>query len=192
MKEFKTPLDSFIGGWYIPEKVCDDLILFQKNHLNELIKGECNHEGERKANPKLKDSLDLHVSFDNYDPPLNIYREYLQQCLEKYVERYPILINSDFFNVNTNYNIQYYPPGGGFKFWHCESAGKKTAFRNLVFMTYLNNVENAGTKFKYQKITTPCVKGLTFIWPSAFTHTHKGVVNEEKEKYIVTGWYTYK
>jgi hypothetical protein len=28
MKEEKFKLDSFIGGWYIDEKICDDLISF--------------------------------------------------------------------------------------------------------------------------------------------------------------------
>ena len=34
MKKFKTPLESFIGGWYIPEKVCDNLVklLYQKGY----------------------------------------------------------------------------------------------------------------------------------------------------------------
>ena len=31
-KEYKLPLNTFIGGWYIPEKICDDLIYyFDKN-----------------------------------------------------------------------------------------------------------------------------------------------------------------
>ena len=54
-------------------------------------------------------------------------------------------------------------------------------------MTYLNDLEKGGTEFKYQKITTPSKKGLTLIWPTDFTHTHKSeIVN--KEKIIITGW----
>ena len=33
--------------------------------------------------------------------------------------------------------------------------------RCLVFMTYLNDVPDAGTHFKYQDLTTPAEKGLT-------------------------------
>ena len=58
-------------------------------------------------------------------------------------------------------------------------------------MTYLNTVDNAGTEFYYQKLKIPCKKGLTLIWPSDFTHTHKGIINEKKEKYILTGWLNY-
>ena len=55
-------------------------------------------------------------------------------------------------------------------------------------MTYLNDAENAGTEFFYQKLSLPCKKGLTVIWPSDWTHTHKGIINEKQSKTIVTGW----
>ena len=63
--------------------------------------------------------------------------------------------------------------------------------RILVFMTYLNDVKDGGTEFLYQKLTTPAKKGLTLIWPTDFTHTHRGVISQTKEKYIATGWYAY-
>ena len=31
MKEYKLPLDSFIGGWFLPTKVCDELVSYYKN-----------------------------------------------------------------------------------------------------------------------------------------------------------------
>ena len=83
-------------------------------------------------------------------------------------------------------------PGDGFYKWHMENGGVgNSKFRHLVFMTYLNTLNNAGTEFYYQKTTTPCEKGLTIIWPSAWTHTHKGVINNDGEKYIITGWYSF-
>ena len=63
--------------------------------------------------------------------------------------------------------------------------------RHLVFMTYLNTVKNAGTEFKYQKLKTNAVKGKTVIWPAAWTHTHKGIVSDKKEKIIITGWFSF-
>ena len=55
-------------------------------------------------------------------------------------------------------------------------------------MTYLNNVKNGGTYFKYQNLKTKAKKGLTLIWPTDFTHVHQGIISKET-KYIVTGWY---
>ena len=31
MKEYKLPLDSFIGGWFIDKTVCDDLVKYFKD-----------------------------------------------------------------------------------------------------------------------------------------------------------------
>ena len=58
-------------------------------------------------------------------------------------------------------------------------------------MTYLNDVENGGTEFKFQNITTPAKKGLTLIWPAGWTHVHRGQISNKKEKYIITGWYAF-
>ena len=51
-------------------------------------------------------------------------------------------------------------------------------------MTYLNTVPNAGTEWLYQKYKTEAIKGLSVIWPSDFTHTHRGIINKDNEKQI--------
>ena len=64
--------------------------------------------------------------------------------------------------------------------------------RHLVFMTYLNDVENGGTEFYYYPdLNIQARKGLTLIWPAGWTHTHKGVISNVEEKTIVTGWYSF-
>jgi hypothetical protein len=82
-------------------------------------------------------------------------------------------------------------PGEGFYEWHCERGGYPASHRVLVYMTYLNDVENGGTEFKFQKIKIDAKKGLTLIWPSDFTHTHRGIISNEEEKYIITGWFSF-
>jgi len=62
--------------------------------------------------------------------------------------------------------------------------------RLFAFMTYLNDVPDGGTEFLYQNMTVRAEKGLTLIWPSAWTHMHRGRVSNTKEKYIITGWYS--
>jgi hypothetical protein len=57
-------------------------------------------------------------------------------------------------------------------------------------MTYLNTVTDGGeTEFFWQKIKVKPEKGLTLIWPSDFTHTHRGIPSPSQKKYIVTGWF---
>ena len=191
LKEHKFPYASFIGGWFIPNKICDDLIDYFKKNKKNSFKGEVLTGSIKNINKDIKDSFDLPIQNNNFDYPFNEYRENLQKCLNEYLKKYPDANESDRFNVSNPYNIQYYSANGGFKIWHYESCGKMTCARNLVFMTYLNNVKNAGTEFKYQGIKTECKKGLTLIWPSAFTHTHRGIINKKNEKYIITGWYSY-
>ena len=55
-------------------------------------------------------------------------------------------------------------------------------------MTYLNDVEDGGeTQWLYQGKLVKPKKGLTAIWPTDFTHTHRGVVSPTQRKTIVTG-----
>ena len=108
-----------------------------------------------------------------------------------YAEKFSYIKKNAHFNIREVLNFQHYPIGGGFKVWHCERTGPKRNNRILVFMTYLNTVKNGGTIFKYQNITIPCIKGLTLIWPTDFTHLHKGQISKTKEKYIITGWYNF-
>ena len=54
------------------------------------------------------------------------------------------------------------------------------------------HVTEGGTEFKYQKLKTDAKCGLTLIWPTDFTHMHRGVISKNETKYIITGWYGYE
>jgi len=191
IKKEKFLYNSFIGGWYIPNQICDDLIDYFKKNKQRHIEGTIGYKENAKVDKNVKDSIDLGIDPSTSFYPFNEYMKNLQICLNEYLKKYPDANNSARFNINQFYNIQYYPSKAGFKKWHYESMDKDSSKRNLVFMTYLNDVKNAGTEFKYQKIKTECKKGLTLIWPSSFTHTHRGIINKKNEKYIITGWYSY-
>ena len=48
-----------------------------------------------------------------------------------------------------------------------KGAGQPEGSRHLVFMTYLNDVSDAGgTEFYHQGLVVQPVKGLTLLWPS--------------------------
>ena len=73
--------------------------------------------------------------------------------------------------------------------WHYERNSYQSDQRALVFMTYLNDVDDGGeTEFKFQNIKFKPERGKTLIWPTDFTHTHRGVVSKTEHKYITTGW----
>ena len=193
LKEHDFPYDSFVGGWYIPEHICDGMLEYYYENINDVSAGVVNGDkgGPPKIENSIKDSLDLSISPKDTNNYTTAYRSYLDDCLTNYCEKYEFVDKNYFFNLNINYNIQKYKVGGGFKRWHFERSHPVGTTRILVFMTYLNDVEDGGTEFYYQKLQTPAKKGLTLIWPTDFTHTHKGIISQTKEKYIVTGWYTY-
>ena len=195
LKEHKFPKESFIGGWYIPEHICDCIIQFYYDHKKYGHRGLVGSYEKKQAeqiNLKVKDSFDLSVPPSNGHFYTEVYEEYLSDCLSNYLNRYNSINANWWFGLNTDYNIQHYKIGGGFKKWHFErTSPAKQSNRVLVFMTYLNNVEDGGTEFLYQGVKTKAKKGLTLIWPTDFTHTHRGIISKTNEKYIATGWYTY-
>jgi hypothetical protein len=57
-------------------------------------------------------------------------------------------------------------------------------------MVYLNTVNDGGhTEFYYQNHFEDPVQGKLVIWPSDWTHLHRGIVSETETKYILTGWF---
>ena len=192
MKRFKLPKKAaHIGAWIMPHNIIDDIYDYWNNPTNGEIKSKGRY-GKQKISPSTKDSIDLSISPNNFDKPWDTYRKYLQDCVDDYLLQYPDADKVVPFNLLENYNLQWYPKGGGFKSWHHENAGDvRGIHRHLVFMTYIDDVPEAGTAFKYQDIVTPCVKGLTLIWPAGWTHTHKSQVTMKHEKRIITGWYNY-
>ena len=85
--------------------------------------------------------------------------------------------------MHSIFNIQKYPVGGGFKVWHSERGiDKEYLYRHLVWMTFLTDNPAGGTEFIYQDKYIAAEKGKTLIWPSDWTHTHRGKVDTTKEK----------
>jgi len=188
MKEHKIPKESFILGRYIPEKICDDILNIFKKNKKYASPGTV---GFREIKPDYKISLDLglHAS----DSGLVEYNVCLNEIIKEYedIYKFEMLGIQQFNNIKENINIQYYKPNEGFFKYHTERTHSNVASRCLVFMTYLNDVPNGGTEFLFQKLKVPAKKGLTLIWPTDFTHAHRGIVSKTNEKYIITGWFNY-
>ena len=193
MNEYYFDETTFIGGWFIEEQICDDIVKFfyANEQAHQVGKAYTKENGHDTVNKDVKDSKEIYISKQHVYHPFFHYRVRLQNCLKKYIEKYPNANNIAPYDIWEDYNVQWYPKGGGFKQWHSESGTPDRAVRQLVFMTYLNDVEDGGTEFLHQKITCPSKKGLTIIWPAGWTHMHRGQISYTEEKMIVTGWYSY-
>ena len=185
--------ENFIREYFVEEKICDDLIDYYKKNSEKITEGNVEHYNKiaDEIDKEIKDCYQLTIHFNNTDQQIYNYRIALDKIITSYIKEFKQVDSIGKFNITTNFNIQHYKSGGGFKKWHCERGGKSTMGRLLVFMTYLNDVDDGGTDFLYQNLTTQAKKGKTIIWPAEWTHTHKGQISEKKEKYIVTGWYNF-
>lgn len=171
--------DSFIQGWYVPEELADNIL----NEVKQFY-------------------IDKKMRL--LDPPHNYFYSNFNNLSAKIQESFIINLNQIVLEYEKNYkdldvlnyklynhlNVQYWEPGKHYSDWHFEIAnGEEQIYRNLVFMTYLNDIELGGeTEFSFQKCKIKPRKGLTVIWPANWTHRHKGVITQE-EKYAITGWF---
>ena len=184
--EIDFKITDFIMGWEYDHKIIDELVeYFMKNkHLWS--------DGKTDAgvNKEWKDSQDCNIK-PRFDHPFKNYFECLQKSFMEYWQKYNCNVFMQQVKIIEGMNFQYYKPGAGYKKWHCERTGPSSTKRVLVFMTFLNDVPDGGTEFLYQNLTIPAKKGLTIIWPSDFTHVHRGQITKENEKMIFTGWFSY-
>ena len=74
MKEYEIDYGSFIGGWYIPEDVCDDVIDLYNSEKENWIDGECGHN---EVNYNYKKSTEMHINPPDYSKKLSATIEML-------------------------------------------------------------------------------------------------------------------
>ena len=162
--------------------LCDDLIMYYNSNT------EFKQRGLSDGGDKT--STDVVVHTTSTDKTILKYLDFLRNSVSGYREKYDAFTFP--LGFSEPYLIQHYEPGEGFLSWHCERAGHQTHQRALVFMTYLNDVTDGGeTQWLYQGKQIQPKKGLTAIWPTDFTHTHRGVVSPTQPKTIATGWFNF-
>lgn len=185
-------LDNFILGWYMDDTtVCDKLIDYFYSNTSDKKTGIV---GGNTVDKNLKDSTDVMITRNINFNGLNEYYKILQDLSVKYYTRYDSSLTIVPWGLVEPFNIQHYDPNGGFFVWHSERNryADQSALRHLVFMTYLNDVTDQGeTEFMNQKLKIRPEKGLTLIWPTDWTFTHRGIASPTQEKMITTGWFSF-
>ena len=149
-----------------------------------------------KINLRHKKSWQVPGKFTRFNLgtlPTRLLGSVLTEYVPQYKKKYPCLDKRlKPWEVLNDYNLQKYDPGDGYYIEHCENASIATANRVLVWMVYLNTVtDNGGTYFPHYDRTVDAVEGRLVLWPSYWTHLHKGVVSKKQTKYMATGWFSY-
>jgi hypothetical protein len=177
---------NFISGWYINENLCDSIVEY------------CSGKNRLKFNAETKSSFRGYLSTNLNSLSKELKQQYqleLDKIVNLYMEEYSFLKNAKKLELEKDVvQIQIYSPKFFYSKLHCENLGEPFNInRCLVFMTYLNNVnDGGGTHFPYQDLSTKAEKGLTLIWPAYWTHPHVGIISETEKKIIATGWYRFK
>jgi len=179
-------METFIRTYKISDvSLCDRLIDYHKNNTEYREPGIVYMEDKGVVNKDIKDSMDVKFFNGSQNPAIREFFTEMTTHVYKYVKEFQLDCNLITEDPGL---IQWYPVGGGFKKWHFERCGYQSRKRQIVYMLYLNDIEDGGTEWHFQKARLPAEKGTLVLWPSDYTHVHKGVVSNTKEKYIITGW----
>jgi len=116
-------------------------------------------------------------------------RDAINDCAREYIIEYPNL-GECYHLSNRILKIQKTPPHGGYHIWHHEHSYDDMA-RILVWTAYLNDVPDGEgeTEFLYQGLKVNPKKGRVCLFPSTYTHLHRGNPPYSCDKYIATGWF---
>jgi len=178
-------MDTFIKSYTLPDvSVCDTIIKFFENNTQL-------HQPGYNKEENVKASTDISLSINQ--EWLTEYRNGLQICVDQYKKDYdgiPDKLGS--WGIVENVFIQRYKPNEGYFEYHTERTGFHSADRMMVFMTYLNDIQEGGeTEWYFQKLKVQPRKGLTVLWPTDWNFLHRGNPAPKETKYILTGWYNF-
>lgn len=180
---------NFITQYLIENESVVDGLLSLFNNSPKNVGVVIQSDGTAVIDKKTKDSTNVDIGVPTSIPEIVAYFHELKKAIDQYNKAYEF---SNFpWQIYETFTIQKYEPQGGYFSWHSErvSPNFPMVARHLVFMTYLNDVNDQGeTEFYYQNIKIKPKKGLTIIWPSQWTHTHRGIASPTQEKIIISGW----
>ena len=184
---------DFIGVYdkVVPPDMCKKIIDFFEDNKDLQFRGRFVVDGETIRDPKVKDSKDITLYFNDKTIQTTILSRVLDPYTAVYINTFRSTEIVDSFSVEMGYNLQRYNPGQGYHLLHCENNCRGVE-RVLAWTLYLNTVTDGGGTYypEYEKIID-AVEGRLCIFPAFWTHAHKGVVSDTQTKYIATGWHSY-
>jgi hypothetical protein len=193
--------DQFIGVYkdLCPEGLCDHLIS-EYERLSNLGVARDRGASECGVSPHLKE--DEHIfsnTFNDYpleefkgNFPDKIFFESMDKAIQEYAHKYsplnihPMSCKSIKFQKTSRQE--------GYHVWHYENGNPVVSNRAVTYMLYLNTIPlgSGETEFLYQEKRIHPTANTLVLWPTGFTHTHRGnAVYGDTPKYVVTGWFNY-
>lgn len=196
MKSFEITSDHIgIFNNYFGADLCDKYIKYFED-LNS--KGLVKRRDEYHHNPKQKhevddSAIDVYSSSFYYGvdiPYISIPFNgiFWNECYSQYSKKYSVLNTLSKHSI-IDMKVQKTEIGEGFHSWHVEKSSIESRNRIMAFMLYLNTIDEGGeTEFLYQNKRIKAEKDKLLIWPSGYTHLHRGNPPISNSKYVITGW----
>jgi len=166
-----------------------NFILEQKNLLT---KKECNYLikecKKRTQSAEHKDHGYVFLDLEGTQTFVELTNLILP-ILKKYVKKYPEVNLTKNKWALTNMRFKHFKPNKFFEKFHSEHSWEHST-RILNVQIYLSD-HNCGTEFFDGKVIKS-EQGKVAIFPSYFTHTHKGQkCPNKKHRYIITGYFNF-
>ncbi|WP_339878583.1 2OG-Fe(II) oxygenase [Pseudidiomarina gelatinasegens] len=183
------------GGVDTDKKLSEDLYLNQHQDYANELKAICDVttkyalEYFKKYHFALIAPVALKVKHPVTGAPVNLTHENFDEIAAGKEQAYMQLL----YRLGPIQAQKYLKDQGNYNYWHCEVYPEKNSVealhRSLLFMFYLNDVEDGGTTdFYYQNKSIKPKRGRMVIAPGYFTHTHRGAVPKSNDKFILTSW----
>lgn len=187
----KATFDQHIGVFEdaVPKEWCNNLIdIFEKN---------IDKANDRKdKHPTITEDIFFGLQLIEEGKYVSLCQEFADNFWKfiypQYEKKYKL---SELFTtvplIIDDFKLQKTLPTQGYHVWHIENDpySLQTVNRVMVYTLYLNDVEEGGeTEFLIQGKRVKPKQGTVCIFPSYYTHIHRGNPPLSGEKYIMTGW----
>jgi hypothetical protein len=120
----------------------------------------------------------------NNDP---IVRPLTDLLVQKYIEQFPAITYTKTVWGIGDWRFKHFPPGYSFNEWHSEHDYNNST-RIACILVYLSD-HDCGTEFLSTQKTVKSCAGRAIMFPTSWTHTHRGqVCPENKSRYIMSAY----
>ena len=177
----------------LPEQTCEEITKFVKEHKQKFIQLSVKHTAFEPQREKTKqDDMWFYVQWFNTFPNnhYDLISEIIKKGIGEYLQKYSVTF--DYLSLSSpkiKYHIVH--PHGGYHTWHSEwSGGDRTDSMLVWHLSLTSHKEEGELEFLYYGKRIEPKAGRLIMWPSYFTHTHKGnPIRTNTEKHYMTGWW---
>ncbi len=135
----------------------------------------------------LDKELNSYLNYKYFDiKPDKYWGDKILNLIKNYSDQYDGINAIEQWAIDS-IRFKHFPKNYALDKWHCEHV-KEYPYRIISFLIYLSD-HDTGTEFYHDKITVKSKVGRVIIFPSSWTHLHRGQ-KTNKDRYILS-FYSY-